>query len=277
MDNTHRICGAVWTTRDGALSADYLANLVEGNVVAGRLTPDAAAEEKGVVFSERRDYFDPSGALQTASIYREGSAERGIWIAFNGEIYNARALREDLARRGRAVTENADPAAILGALYQESRDKDACANFLLKLNGEFSVAIFDAERRRVFIARDRLGVKPLFYRAEANRFIFASDLRLISRLPNVSRELDLTALRHYLVYQYVPYPRTIFHRVSKLPPASYAIWEEGKDLAIGAYWRPEEIADFDENADFAGSKYAPGKLDALCDGDTLGAARFELD
>jgi asparagine synthase (glutamine-hydrolysing) len=99
----------------------------------------------------------------------------------------------------------------------------------------FAFAIWDGRERRLMIARDRLGVKPLVYRNEPGRLAFASELKSLLQIPDVPRELDPTALDHYLSLQYVPHPRTIFCGIHKLPPAHYGIWQDG-DFKLYRYW-----------------------------------------
>ncbi|MGN1064902.1 MAG: asparagine synthase-related protein, partial [Thermoguttaceae bacterium] len=123
--------------------------------------------------------------------------------------------------------------------------------------------------RGKLLARDRIGKKPLVYRLESDRLLFASELKALKEFPGVPRDVDLTALKQYLVYQYVPYPRTIYRGTSKLPPASYLIWREGESPIIERYWRAEDVADF-EGKDAPNSEY----VERLLRQESLGAARF---
>jgi asparagine synthase (glutamine-hydrolysing) len=113
----------------------------------------------------------------------------------------------------------------------------------------FAFAIWDARRKRLFFARDRMGQKPLIYRQEEDRLLFASEAKALLQVPGVPREVDPTALHDYLVYQYVPEPRTIYRGLSKLPPGHYGVYESGR-LTIGRYWDPhfdvEEPLGFEE-------------------------------
>ena len=103
----------------------------------------------------------------------------------------------------------------------------------------FALAIWDAPRRTLVLARDRLGQKPLVYRHDGRRLVFASELKALLALPEstVPRRVDPLALDHYLSYGYVPAPRTILEGIHKLPPAHYAVWHDGT-LAIERYWNP---------------------------------------
>ncbi len=152
-----------------------------------------------------------------------------IWIVFNGEIYNYRLLREDLEKRGHRFKTNSDTEAILH-LYEDNG-----ADCLKYLRGMFAFAIWDTEKERLFLARDRVGKKPLVYAIINNSVIFASELKAIIQDDAVNKELDLDALDQYLSFQFVPAPYTIFKGVKKLPPASYLICEKG-NISIKRYW-----------------------------------------
>lgn len=108
------------------------------------------------------------------------------------------------------------------------------------LRGMFALAIWDAPRQTLVLARDRLGQKPLVYRHDGRRLVFASELKALLALPDrtVPRQLDPLALDHYLCYGYIPAPRTILDGTQKLPPAHYAVWHSGT-LALERYWRPD--------------------------------------
>jgi asparagine synthase (glutamine-hydrolysing) len=158
----------------------------------------------------------------------DGSA----WIVFNGEIYNFRELRQDLEARGAHFRTASDTEVILRAYEAEG---PACVR---RLRGMFAFAIFDERNRRVFLARDRAGIKPLVYSWDGRRLLFASELKGLLEDPTVRREVDWDALGDYLTYHYVPAPRTIFRSVRKLPPASTLILAlDGGEPAVAPYWR----------------------------------------
>ena len=108
------------------------------------------------------------------------------------------------------------------------------------LRGMFALAIWDVHRRTLILARDRMGQKPLVYRHDEKRLLFSSELKGLLALPErlVPRRLDPIALDHYLTYGYVPHPRTILNGISKLPPAHFAVWQEGS-LSVEPYWQPD--------------------------------------
>ena len=155
-----------------------------------------------------------------------------VWIAFNGEIYNYREIRADLQARGLRFRTTSDTEAILRA-YEA--DGPACVH---RLRGMFAFAILDERARRVFLARDRAGIKPLVYAWDGHRLLFASELKGILEDPDVSRDLDLDALGDYFTHHYIPAPRTIFRAIRKLPPASTLMLSlDGGDPVVSRYWR----------------------------------------
>jgi asparagine synthase (glutamine-hydrolysing) len=110
--------------------------------------------------------------------------------------------------------------------------------FLQRLNGMFALALWDARRQQLLLARDRLGKKPLVYRLEPGRLLFASELKSLLEVPGVPREISPQAIDAYLTYQYVPPPQTIFRGIHKLPPGHYAVYANGR-LEVRPYWQPD--------------------------------------
>ena len=154
-----------------------------------------------------------------------------VWIAFNGEIYNYCELRPDLEKRGHRFRTHSDTETIVH-LYEEYGPK--CVE---RLRGMFALAIWDERRQRLFLARDRLGKKPLFYRLERDRLLFGSELKALLQFPGAPREVDPAALDAYLTYQYVPHPECILRGYHKLPPGHSAVYEKGQ-LQVERYWTP---------------------------------------
>jgi asparagine synthase (glutamine-hydrolysing) len=154
-----------------------------------------------------------------------------IFIIGNGEIYNYRELRRHLLQAGHTFASTSDTEVILHAYEMDGVD---CVR---KLNGMFALAIWDGRRRRLLLARDRAGIKPLYYTRAAEVFLFASELKALLQHPVVEPRLDLTALHQYLHLEYVPTPRTIFQGIYKLPPGHTLILDPGGDrLAVQPYW-----------------------------------------
>lgn len=134
-----------------------------------------------------------------------------IWLTFNGEIYNFQELVPQLERAGHHFRSHSDSEVIIHAYEQWGTD---C---LSRFNGMFAFAIWNSRKRTVFIARDRLGVKPLYYWSDGKRFAWSSELKSLLSLPGVERRLNVQALQDYLVYEYVPTPHSIFLGIQKLP------------------------------------------------------------
>ena len=157
-----------------------------------------------------------------------------LWVVFNGEIYNYRELRQDLVARGHTLRTHSDTETIVH-LYEEY-DLD----FVRRLRGMFALALWDARRRRLCIARDRFGKKPLYYAALSEGLYFGSELKCLAAA-GVPLEVDPDALRLYFQLTYIPDPFSPYRAVRKLPPASWLLYENG-NLRIERYWRPDAPA-----------------------------------
>ena len=154
-----------------------------------------------------------------------------IWIVYNGEIYNFQELRKELENRSHLFKSRSDTEVILHA-YEEWGTE--C---LRRFRGMFAFAIWDSNLRRLFMARDRLGEKPLVYFNQNGHFAFASEIKALLEIPGVERRVNIYALHDYLTYQYVPSPDTIFEGIKKLPPAHYLIYDCSGNIRIERYWK----------------------------------------
>jgi len=152
-----------------------------------------------------------------------------LWLTFNGEIYNFRELRKQLENRGHVFRSATDSEVILHA-YEEWGD-----DCVLRLRGIFAFGLWDDARERLLLARDRLGVKPLYYWAHAEGLVFASQPRAILEHPRFRREVDARALAHYLVYRYVPDDLAIWQGMSKLPAAHRLVLDR-RGVRRERYW-----------------------------------------
>lgn len=152
-----------------------------------------------------------------------------IWIVFNGEIYNYQELRDDLIRRGHTFKTNTDTETIVH-LYEEEGEE--CVK---RLRGMFAFAIYDKRHRKLFIARDRVGVKPLHYALIGNRLVFGSEIKSLFQHPAVPREVNLEAISDFLSFSYVPDPQTAFRGIRKLPPGHTLTFKDGM-LVTRCYW-----------------------------------------
>ena len=155
--------------------------------------------------------------------------DESIWIVFNGEIYNYPELRQELISKGHTLRTHSDTEVIVH-LYEELGDDCVC-----RLNGMFGFALWDANRRRLLLGRDRLGIKPLFYSfQEGNRLVFGSEIKAVLAA-GVSREPDYQALYDYVSLMYVPTPATSFKAIHKLPPAC-VLSCSAQGMEIRSYW-----------------------------------------
>jgi asparagine synthase (glutamine-hydrolysing) len=153
-----------------------------------------------------------------------------VWVVFNGEIYNYRELRADLERRGHHFATRTD-TEVLVHLYEE-----AGPGLLEQLRGMFAFALWDARARRLLLARDRAGKKPLYYAHLGDRLVFGSEIKALLADPSVPGDLDPTALYHYLCLGFVPHPRSIYRAIRALPPAHYLIAEPSGAVRVERYW-----------------------------------------
>lgn len=183
-------------------------------------------ELPGVALGARRlSIIDVDGGHQPLA-----NEDETVWVALNGEIYNYRQLRSDLESRGHRFRTMSD-TEVLVHLYEEEG-----AELFGRLNGMFAMAIWDTRARRLLLARDRCGIKPLYFAQRDGQLAFGSELRTMLAWGALEPQLDPTALAQYLLHEYVPQPLTILEGVHKLPPGSKLIFSDGK-VAIGSYWR----------------------------------------
>jgi asparagine synthase (glutamine-hydrolysing) len=170
------------------------------------------------------------------------SADGNLWITFNGEIFNYVELRRDLEQRGHKFRTQSDTEVIL-QLYEEQGEE--CVQ---QFNGQWAFAIWDKKNAKLFLSRDRLGVRPLFYTKKSEIFIFASEIKAILAYPGVKREIDLIGLDQVFTFWCTLVPRTIFEDIWELPPGHNLTIEAGK-IRIWPYWRldyPLEYGKFTE-------------------------------
>ncbi len=160
-------------------------------------------------------------------------AELGLTIVYNGAIYNYRELRRALEDRGYRFFSSGDTEVLIKAYHAWGED------FVERLNGMFAFAIVERDSGKLFLARDRLGIKPLYYSHEPHRFRFASTLPSLVRSGDIDRSLDPIALHHYMTFHsVVPAPHTILRGVRKLPPATVAVLTPDGALRQRRYWEP---------------------------------------
>lgn len=180
---------------------------------------------------QRLSIIDLAGGSQPIS-----NEDQSLWIVFNGEIYNYRELRKELVGRGHRFKSESDTEVILH-LFEEEQ-----AGCLTKLNGIFAFAIWDCKTQRLFVARDRLGVKPLFYLFSDTGFWFSSELKSLLPVIPGPVEVDHFALLLYLLLMYVPTPRSMIKGVCKLEPGCYLWLSRKEGMRREQYWDVEEVA-----------------------------------
>ena len=231
------MCGICGIVDFGRLTdADVVKDMTQSMLHRG---PDAGGIHgyQNCVFGHRRlSIVDLSESANQPMISQDGS----IALVFNGEIYNFQEIRGHLERLGHRFRTSSDTEVIL-ELYLEKRE-----SMLSDLNGMFSLAIWDEREKRLILARDRMGKKPLYYYYEDGRLSFSSELFSLLRDRSVPRELWDQALFEYLLYDFIPAPHTIFRNVNKLPAAHVAILDSD-GLHISRYWdppMPEGAADY---------------------------------
>ena len=241
------IAGAIWNDPAAAVNAETLARMTDvlahrGPDDHGSFTSDFRLQNPypacpGVALGHRRlSIIDVAGGRQPLS-----NEDESVWVTFNGEIYNYADLRHRLQGSGHRFKTNSDTETLVHLYEDEGID------FLNHLVGMFSLAIWDAAKRRLILARDRLGQKPLYYRQDGNRLLFASELKSLREVPGVDWEVDPAALDEYLTYQYVPHPNTIYRHTKKLPPGHCAIFADGQ-LTVRPYWQGDWNREVDSSA-----------------------------
>ena len=182
----------------------------------------------GVALGARRlSIIDLPGGHQPVS-----NEDETVWTVFNGEIYNFRELRQQLVARGHRFSSQSDTETIVH-LYE-----DEGPSFVRRLRGMFTIALWDDPRRRLMLVRDRMGVKPLYLAPTPAGLAFASELKSLIRGGLVRPRLDPTGAELFFAFGYVPGPSTLLEGVTKLDPASYLIWEGGREIERSVYWTP---------------------------------------
>src|SRR5438309_9983761 len=235
------MCGiSGFLNRDSAQPADRDLVARMTSVIAHRGPDGSGLHVQGpVALGHRRlAIIDLSSAGAQPMTNEDGT----VWITFNGEIYNYLELRSELVARGHVFRSRCDTEVLVHG-YEEWGDA-----LPERIAGMFAFAIWDARRKRLFLARDRLGKKPVYYHLGRDRLVFGSEVKSLLCDPAVPRQLDETALDLYLGARYVPAPLTMFAGIQKLPPASCAVYERGS-LKVRRYWKCEFPDETDPRTD----------------------------
>ncbi|MGQ9631403.1 MAG: asparagine synthase (glutamine-hydrolyzing) [bacterium] len=184
------------------------------------------SRDKGVGFGFRRlSIIDLAGGHQPMP-----NEDGSVWIVFNGEIYNHLDIRRELERRGHRYKTRSDTETIIHLYEEKGRD---CVH---DLRGMFAFAIWDEKRRQIFLARDRIGIKPLYYTFQNGVFIFGSEIKAILAHPGVKRDVDEVALYHYLTFVTTPAPMTLFKGIEKIPPGYSVVVNSDGEVSRVQYW-----------------------------------------
>ncbi|MBO4353197.1 MAG: asparagine synthetase B, partial [Eggerthellaceae bacterium] len=199
----------------------------------------SSSDLRSTVFSPAIAFEHVRGELaETSQEMQAVEMQRGRWsIVFNGEIYNYRDLRADLQALGYKFATDSDTEVLLVGFIAWSED------VLQRLRGMFAFAIYDAETRTLFCARDFFGIKPFYYTVQDGQFIFASEIKSILEHPAYKRELNEDALAQYLCFQFSALDETFFKGVFKLPPGHFMIVGAGGEVEVERYWKPEFAPD----------------------------------
>ena len=229
------ITGAIWTSDSRKLSSDQLERMMASLSHRGpddlgqfHTNQSASTEIPAVALGFRRlSIIDLQTGHQPIA-----NEDETIWLVFNGEIYNYLELRDELKAEGYRFRSQSDSEVVV-AMYQKYG-----TDMFQYLNGMFGLAIWDSRKNQLVLGRDRLGQKPLYYSQQADRLLFASELKALVASGEISREINPRALDHYFIYQYIPHPLCIYKDAHKLEPGHFAVFKNGQ-LSIQRYWNPD--------------------------------------
>lgn len=221
------MCGiaGVWERRGRPVDRE---TLVEMTRVLAHRGPDGEGihVDGAVGLGHRRlSIIDLEGGAQPLA-----NEDGSVWTVFNGEIYNYRELVPDLEARGHVFKTHSDTEVIVHAYEEYGLD------FLDKLNGMFAIALWDGPRRRMLLARDRLGIKPLIFSLTPERLLFGSEIKALLRYPGLAREVNPQAIADFFAYRVVCAPETAFRGIERLEPGEALLIEEGREPKRWTYW-----------------------------------------
>jgi asparagine synthase (glutamine-hydrolysing) len=219
------ICGIVFTSRDRHVRRDVLATMNRRILHRGPDDEGFFVEENVGLAMRRLSIIDVKSGQQPIANEKED-----IWIVYNGEIYNHAELRRELEAKGHHYRSHSDTETIVHLYEEYGRD---CVKYL---RGMFAFVIWDRRRRALFAARDRLGIKPFYYRWEDSTFVFGSEIKSILASADVTAEFNRGALAEYLAFGYLTGPETMFAGIRKLMPGYTLELVEGGQPIIQRYW-----------------------------------------
>jgi asparagine synthase (glutamine-hydrolysing) len=225
------ICGVVAAERERGPDREAVARMSGRLVHRGPDDEGLFCEGPAALAARRLSIIDLAHGHQPIE-NEDGSAV----VVQNGEIYNYRELKRELEGKGHRFATECD-TEVLVHLWEEEGER-----FVERLRGMFAIALWDKRRQRLLLARDRFGIKPLYYRAKDGGLSFASELKAMLEQPGFSREIDPRAVSAYLAFNSIPAPLTIFAEARKLPPGHLLAWEGG-EAELRRYARPGALAD----------------------------------
>jgi len=227
------MCGiAGWHSASGAPRDPALLARMLGTIVHRGPDDEGQMVDGGLAMGMRRlSIIDVAGGHQP--IHNEDGT---VWIVLNGEIYNFPEVRRELTGRGHRFYTHSDTETVVHA-YEEWGD-----DCVLHLNGIFGFSIWDQRRRRLLLARDPYGVKPLYYREAGDLLIWGSEIKAILADPSVQRRVDVVGLERFLTFRFVPSPLTMFEGIRKLAPGHRLVRDEG-GCRVERYWRRPPTVD----------------------------------
>ncbi len=231
------ICGIVYTDRERTIPPGLLESMTR---IIRHRGPDDEGHHvaPGVGLGSRRLSIIGLGDGHMPM----STPDEKLWIVYNGEMYNHPDIKNDLESKGYRYRTHADTESFLH-LYREFGD-----HFLDRIRGMFALALWDEDRRRLILARDRLGIKPLYYHFDGKALRFASEIKSILLDREVPRELDLDALNLYLAYLSAPAPYTMLKGIRQLRPGEMLIFEQ-EEIHLRSYWNPAETIQPIQNID----------------------------
>ena len=219
------ICGIFFQNRDWRVQGDVVARMNRSIVHRGPDDEGFFVEENVGLAMRRLSIIDVKSGHQPLS-----NENRDIWIVYNGEIYNHADLRTDLEEKGHQYRTRSDTETIVHLYEEYGRD---CVKHL---RGMFAFAIWDRRKRVLFAARDRLGIKPFYYRWDGKAFLFGSEIKTILAYPGVAAEFNQHTLAEYLAFGYITGPETMFAGIRKLMPGHTLELSERGEPKIERYW-----------------------------------------
>jgi asparagine synthase (glutamine-hydrolysing) len=173
-------------------------------------------------------------------VYNE---DRTVAVVFNGELYNYKELRETLLKRGHLLTTYSDTECI-AHLYEDFGE-----DYVTQLRGMFAIAIWDVREKKLLLARDRCGIKPLYYWHDGRDLYFGSELKCLLAVDRYERQMDLRSVSEFFTFKYVPGPRTIYSGIAELPPGRTGVWRNG-EFTIRRYWQLQFSSDYSKSVDY---------------------------